>query len=231
MKNEQDAREIFLREFTKELILHSVRRIRHARMHAEKPVAIEMEAPVVMQPPVQQKEIPLKQKTLAALPPIEQPAMVPSMMHQLLPPTPVFRPLQQMPMPQPIVTAAQPSKRPMPPQQIPSVNIGAITPQNLKLFGFEKLIQYILDPGVLTIECPGPGRQIVINRVNATEVTNVVLAEEEINNIMRNLSDKTRIPLISGVFKVAFGYFIITAVISGFVGTRFLMQRRAVGAK
>jgi hypothetical protein len=92
-----------------------------------------------------------------------------------------------------------------------------------------KLRPFINDRSVTSIECAGPGKQIMINRSGMIQTPNFTLNDNEISLIMKEISDKTRIPLTSGVFKAAFEGFIITAVISDFVGTRFLLQRRMPG--
>ena len=45
---------------------------------------------------------------------------------------------------------------------------------------------------------------------------------------LKDLSDKTRIPLLPGLFKVVFQNLIVTAVISEFVGTKFIIEKRAM---
>src|SRR3989344_240183 len=47
----------------------------------------------------------------------------------------------------------------------------------------------------------------------------------EINNLMQEVSNKTRIPLIQGLFKAAFQDLVLTAVISEHIGTRFMIQK------
>jgi len=84
----------------------------------------------------------------------------------------------------------------------------------------------LLDPAVLSIECPGPLRQIIINRKGQIQPVNLTLTPREIRKVLGEFSEKTRIPLIKGIFKAVLGQLNITAVISDYVGTRFIIQKR-----
>lgn len=89
----------------------------------------------------------------------------------------------------------------------------------------EKLRQMILDPTVQSIECPGPDKFITVARYGMIQTTNIKLSKEEINDMLKEISLRVRIPLITGVYKVRYQNLLITAVISEFVGTRFVMQK------
>ncbi len=89
-----------------------------------------------------------------------------------------------------------------------------------------KINNLLLDPTVQTIECPGPGKQVTVYRSGFIQNANIFLTTEEVNKIISEISDKSKIPLIPGVFKAAISNFIITAVISEFVGTRFIIQKK-----
>lgn len=92
---------------------------------------------------------------------------------------------------------------------------------------WNKLYAFINDPTIIAIECPGAGIPLNINRRGVIQKTPIILSEEEVKDLMKDLSQKTRIPLLSGIFKVAYQNLIITAFISEFVGTRFLIQKKA----
>ena len=97
--------------------------------------------------------------------------------------------------------------------------------KDFRELGLGKITPIILDPAVSSIECPGPNKPILVNKSGAIQTTNTILNSEEISNIMKEISLKTKIPLISGVFKAALGNVIVTALISEFVGTRFIIQK------
>lgn len=104
-----------------------------------------------------------------------------------------------------------------------------IIPSNTEKISIEalaKINSLITDPAVQTIECPGPEKPFLVFRSGVIQTTNLTLTKEEITNIMHEISEKTRIPLIAGVFKAAIDNIIITAVMSEFVGTRFIIQKK-----
>lgn len=92
--------------------------------------------------------------------------------------------------------------------------------------GLNRISNILNDPSVLSVECPGPTKNLLVNRGGAIQTTSMTLAKEEIDSIIEEIGEKTRIPISTGVFKAAFQNLLITAVISDFVGTRFLIQKR-----
>ena len=106
------------------------------------------------------------------------------------------------------------------PQQIPRPKL-AKGPATL-----DQLEQFLADPVVISVECTGPGRPLLINRGGTIQATSLGLSSEEINNITNEISDQTHIPLVPGMFKAVLGNYTITAVISEFAGTRFIIQKR-----
>jgi len=120
-------------------------------------------------------------------------------------------PLPKMPTPSNIkVPPKQTSTTPVPPSQTT----------------FGKITAILRDPSVLSVECPGPNKHILVNRSGVIQTTNITLTKEEIDRVMHEISEKTRIPLITGLFKALYKNLLITAVISDFVGTRFIIQKR-----
>jgi hypothetical protein len=118
--------------------------------------------------------------------------------------TPAVQELPPLPVP--------PSKKAKPTTR-ETVNLGRVT-------------QLLLDPAVISIECPGPGRNLLVNKSGAVQTASLTLAKEEIDVIMNEISDATRIPLMPGLFKAAFQDLMITAVVSDFVGTRFMIHKQ-----
>ena len=98
--------------------------------------------------------------------------------------------------------------------------------QRLTLHGMRKLNHLIADRSVLSIECPGPNKHIMINKSGLIRTTNITLSKHEIAAVVKDFSEKTKIPLVRGIFKAVIGKLLITAVISEFVGTRFIIQKR-----
>lgn len=129
---------------------------------------------------------------------------------------------------QPTIQPIQPIRRqitpPIAPQPIQPTQPAAAQPE-IKIEGLEKLMSYIQDPSIKTIECPGPDKQIMINRNGVTQPTHITLTKKEIEKILDDFSEKTRIPIIPGIFKSKIENLIITAVVSDYVGTRFIIQK------
>lgn len=96
----------------------------------------------------------------------------------------------------------------------------------LSVKSMEKLSPILYDQSVQTIECPGAGKQIIVTRNGLMQVSNISLTSDEISSILKEISEKTRIPIISGFFKAAFEDIIITAILSEFIGTKFIIQKR-----
>ena len=90
----------------------------------------------------------------------------------------------------------------------------------------DKIRNIMQNPSVFSVECPGPSKPLVVVSQGLANVTNVTLADEEINAFMKDISQKTRIPLVPGLYKAVLGNLLIIAVVSEFVGTRFIIQKR-----
>jgi hypothetical protein len=89
-----------------------------------------------------------------------------------------------------------------------------------------KLSALISEPRIQQIECPGENKELLIKKNDVIQKTSVSLAKSEIKKIVSEFSKATRIPVVGGVFKVAFKNLIMTAIISDFVGTRFVIQKK-----
>jgi hypothetical protein len=147
-----------------------------------------------------------------------------------------LEPLEQMqavaqhPLPNPrmqITRQTQPSVNMNAPQKIiPKPKQHTSILEELTIFGFAKLDELIQNPNIETIECPGPEKPILISQGGRVQPTNFTLKSDEIDRIMREISDKTRIPLTTGIFRASLRRYLITAVLSEFVGTRFIIQKK-----
>ncbi len=121
--------------------------------------------------------------------------------------------IQAIPRYSPIpLPAYQPTKY-HPGQKVETINLG-------------KLASILQDPAVIGVECPGPYKNLIVNRGGSIQTSSVTLTPEEINTVMHNISEHTRIPITPGVFRAAVQDLLVTAVVSDFVGTRFLLQKR-----
>lgn len=91
---------------------------------------------------------------------------------------------------------------------------------------FGKITQILLDPTVFSVECPGPGKNLIVNKAGQIQAAPLILTKKEIDEVMDEISEKTRIPIVQGLFKAAVQDLIVTAVVSDYVGTRFIIQKR-----
>ncbi len=121
-----------------------------------------------------------------------------------------------------------PQKLPMrSPISLPQIMSSSTLNDKNKIINLGKINKVLGDPSVFSVESPGPGKNLIVNRAGKIQSSSLTLNKEEIDLIMKEISDKTRIPLISGgVFRAAIKDLVITAVISDYIGTRFLMQKR-----
>ncbi len=87
-----------------------------------------------------------------------------------------------------------------------------------------KLNVLIKDPKVRYIECYGAGKNINV-RIPDTKPTNIILDNNEINGIIEKFSQSTKIPIQEGVFKVAVGRLVFSAIISEVVGSKFIIKK------
>ncbi|MBS3088473.1 hypothetical protein J4402_01705 [Candidatus Pacearchaeota archaeon] len=89
-----------------------------------------------------------------------------------------------------------------------------------------KVARFLKDPSVLSVECTGPEKNLLVNRSGAIQTTPAVLTKEEIDQILNEVSSQTQIPIVPGLFKALFRNLLITAVVSDYVGSRFIIQKR-----
>lgn len=117
-----------------------------------------------------------------------------------------------------------PTRSPIPlPQWQPTQMRPGQKPETINL---GKLAGILIDPSVLSVECPGPYKNLLVNRGGSIQASGITLTPEEINAVMHNISEQTRIPLTPGVFRAAVQDLVVTAVLSDYVGTRFMVQKR-----
>lgn len=126
-----------------------------------------------------------------------------------------------------VETATLRGKKPVSPviQQI-SPPVQAPTQKTSKGVYLGKITSILQDPSVFAVECPGPGKNLLVNRGGAVQTAPTVLTKDEIDTIIGGISEQTKIPLTSGLFRAAIQNLIVSAVLSEYIGTRFIMQKR-----
>jgi len=93
-------------------------------------------------------------------------------------------------------------------------------------FTIDKLDFFIKDKSITMVECPGPGKVVLIRRGQITEPTSIILSKDEIDKIITAFSRAAKIPVIGGTFRVNVGNLTISAIISEITGTRFIIMNR-----
>ena len=96
-------------------------------------------------------------------------------------------------------------------------------PINIEL-NLGKLNDLIRDPKIRSIECNGDDRNIVV-KLPESKKTNITLTKEEIEEIIKEFSKHSRIPLQKGIYKVAAGRLILLAAISEVIETKFIINK------
>jgi hypothetical protein len=97
------------------------------------------------------------------------------------------------------------------PRLIPQIN-PAIVPQKTGEYG--KIDNLLKDPTLTLIECPGINKNIYVFQMGRRQITNIVLSKEDIMEILKKFSDKTKIPIIPGSFRAVTDNFFISAMVS-----------------
>lgn len=103
-----------------------------------------------------------------------------------------------------------------------------IAPQiPLPLSSLAKIESLIRDPGVSSIECIGPDTPLNVISGGFSRSTPTRFTAQEIERLLNELSQKTKIPRIPGnIFKAAIGNLIITSLNSSYLGNRFIIQKK-----
>jgi len=87
----------------------------------------------------------------------------------------------------------------------------------------------IKDYKVKVIECYGPGENLIVQGDMGVKKTSIILDKEGIDRIIQRFSKETKIPIQEGVFKVVAGKLIFLAIISGIVGSKFIIKKMLYG--
>ncbi|OIO41442.1 hypothetical protein COX97_03330 [Candidatus Pacearchaeota archaeon CG_4_10_14_0_2_um_filter_05_32_18] len=99
--------------------------------------------------------------------------------------------------------------------------------EDVKKEGFflGKITPMVLDPRVVTIECPAPGRFVIVKTPTKKLSTNITLTKENIDEIINSFSAESRIPRLGGIFKAIVNNMLITAIDSHIGGPRFIINK------
>jgi hypothetical protein len=91
--------------------------------------------------------------------------------------------------------------------------------------GYGKLTNLMRDPYVTYIECFGPDTPLLVIKNNQRQKTNISMSTEEVRAFFDYISNKSKIPILEGVFKVVIDNNLFNAIISEFIGTKFIIKK------
>lgn len=199
----EEFKHIFILTFTKELIINSI---------ADEFKRLKVQEKI-------EKEI-LKEKTKKIIKEYEKPL-------SLSPEKQLKAMTQFKPLPKPfIINKAAPRRLIIPQARFPQ-RLQYIKP-TVSTMPFQidlgKLDPFIKDPGVQIIECNGPDEKIIV-KTPAEKPTNVTLTKEEIDEVIQKFSEVSKIPIQEGIFRVAVGNLLLSAIISGVIGSKFIIKK------
>lgn len=96
--------------------------------------------------------------------------------------------------------------------------------QEIVEIDYGKLTGLIEDKKIEAIECPGAGKNILVKIRGSKNSTAIALNSNEIKSLLEQFSRQARIPLIGSTFKAYIGNILVTAVMSE-TGTRFILTK------
>ena len=96
--------------------------------------------------------------------------------------------------------------------RIADIDFGGVTP----------LIQ---NPAINMVECPGPGKNLVIRTYNIRKPANIQLSAEDMKSIVTQFSKKARVPLINGLFRAWIDKFLVSSIIAQGQPINFIIQK------
>ncbi len=98
-------------------------------------------------------------------------------------------------------------------------------PSNKVSLDLGKLNPFIQDPNVSKIETEGENEIVYVSGVMGRKPTNLKLSRVEIDEVIDRFSKEAKIPKSEGMFKVAIGKLLLTAMISESVSPRFFIEK------
>lgn len=198
-----ENRILFLKEFTKELILNSkTNEGQFAEIISEDKIKNPAEIPIS--------------------------PIMPAELKPFLNPRQISRQLPMKRIPLKLMAKPIAIKQAIRPQIMQGKKLSEIEPLPSSIpsgFSLNKIDFLIQDPRVTIIECPGPEKFVITRTAGRTAMTKLSLNNQEIQSIIEKFANAAKIPIISGLFKAAVGNLVITAVVSDIAGNRFIITK------
>lgn len=144
--------------------------------------------------------------------------MQPSIMQRNIPTMQKISQIKKfIPMPKPLLSSLREEPLPLRLQYLHPV------PKEINM-ELGKLNSILKDPAVISLECDGSGKNIIVNNPSQ-RITNIILTKEEIDSIISEFSNISKIPLQDGIYKVAAGRYILLAAISEVIEPKFIIKK------
>jgi hypothetical protein len=89
-----------------------------------------------------------------------------------------------------------------------------------------KIRQLLRDPSVFSVECLGKNKPLRVIMAGQKQMTRISLNNVEISDLLKKFSSESHIPLFDGVFKVAIENLLLNAIISGIIGSKFIIKKQ-----
>lgn len=83
----------------------------------------------------------------------------------------------------------------------------------------------IKDPAVKVIECTGPNERVMVKGAMGVKPTAITLREDEMKSVVEEFSKRAKIPIHDGVYRVAVGRLVLSAIISTVIHPKFIIEK------
>lgn len=84
---------------------------------------------------------------------------------------------------------------------------------------------FVKDNNVRTMEIAGEGERVFVTGTMGRMPTGITMTKDEINEVINKFSIVSKIPISNGIFKVAYGNLLLTAMISETVSPRLTLEK------
>ncbi|MEK6757685.1 MAG: hypothetical protein AABX88_01015, partial [Nanoarchaeota archaeon] len=81
------------------------------------------------------------------------------------------------------------------------------------------------NPMTSSVECSGPNTRILVRTKTGINKTELILNEKEINDILEKFFSEAKIPFEEGVHEIVRGHLILSAIVSGTIGSKFIIKK------
>jgi len=129
----------------------------------------------------------------------------------IIQPTPRFTARQMLFIPEPRLPKHLEYLKPIPINEVSGINL-------------EKLNPLVKDRAVKIIEGT-PDANVIVMGDMGTKPTRITLTKEEIDNIIKKFSEKSKIPVTEGIYRVVVENLILSAIVSEAIGSRFVIKK------